>query len=126
MIAGMGAAAETFQQTGAERYESLVGEGAWADDVPYDVAVVSGSARVILLGERTALNLLGYLSGIATTSYRFAGAAQKGGARRRRGARRPRGGGRLLAFPRPADFISVGAITHSAPALDLSLLLETA
>ena len=32
------------------------------------LAVVSGAARVLLSGERTALNLLGRMSGIATTT----------------------------------------------------------
>ena len=81
LVFGLGAAAEAFQQAGAERFESLVGEGAWSHEAPRDVAVVSGNARAVLSGERTALNLLGHLSGIATLSHRFAEAAAKGGAR---------------------------------------------
>ena len=78
MISGFGAAAETFEQVGADRFESLVGEGSWTDDVPRDVARVSGAARAILTGERTALNFLGHLSGIATLTSRFVKAARTG------------------------------------------------
>lgn len=39
------------------------------------VAVVSGPARVLLAGERTALNLLCHLSGVASATRRFADAA---------------------------------------------------
>src|SRR4051812_16017519 len=37
-----------------------------------DVALVSGPARALLAGERTALNLLCHLSGVATLTARFA------------------------------------------------------
>ena len=69
-----------FEQAGAERFESLVGEGTWSDHVPRDVARVSGPARAILTGERTALNFLGHLSGVATLTARFVEAARPGGA----------------------------------------------
>jgi nicotinate-nucleotide pyrophosphorylase (carboxylating) len=39
--------------------------------VPVDVAAVSGSARALLAAERTALNLLCHLSGVATLTARF-------------------------------------------------------
>jgi nicotinate-nucleotide pyrophosphorylase (carboxylating) len=81
VISGFGAAAETFQQAGAERFESLVGEGEWSDEVPRDVAIVSGSARAILTGERTALNFLAHLSGVATLTAQFVKAARPGRAR---------------------------------------------
>jgi nicotinate-nucleotide pyrophosphorylase (carboxylating) len=81
VISGFAAAAETFQQAGAERFESLVGEGEWSDEVPRDVAIVSGSARAILTGERTALNFLAHLSGVATLTAQFVKAARPGRAR---------------------------------------------
>jgi len=81
VIFGFGVAAEAFQQAGAERFESLEGEGEWSDDIPRDVARVSGTARAILMGERTALNFLGHLSGIATLTAKFVEAASAGGAR---------------------------------------------
>jgi nicotinate-nucleotide pyrophosphorylase (carboxylating) len=39
--------------------------------VPTDVALASGSARALLAAERTALNLLCHLSGVATLTARF-------------------------------------------------------
>jgi nicotinate-nucleotide pyrophosphorylase (carboxylating) len=81
VISGFAAAAETFQQAGAERFESLAGEGEWGDVTPRDIAVVSGPARAILAGERTALNFLAHLSGIATMTAQFVEAAGSGGAK---------------------------------------------
>lgn len=46
-----------------------------------EVAVVTGSARALLAAERTALNLLGRLSGVATTTRRFVDAVDGTGAR---------------------------------------------
>jgi nicotinate-nucleotide pyrophosphorylase (carboxylating) len=78
VISGFGAAAEAFQQAGAERFESLVGEARWSDKVPRDIARVSGPARAILAGERVALNFLGHLSGVATLTAQFVEAASPG------------------------------------------------
>ncbi len=78
VISGFGAAAEVFSQAGADRFESLVGEGTWSDEVPVDIARVSGPARAILTGERTALNFLAHLSGIATLTAQFVEAARPG------------------------------------------------
>jgi len=78
VISGFGAAAETFEQVGADRFESLVGEGVWSDEIPRDIARVSGPARSILTGERTALNFLAHLSGIATLTTQFVEAARPG------------------------------------------------
>jgi nicotinate-nucleotide pyrophosphorylase (carboxylating) len=49
---------------------SLVADGDAIDAVPMEIARVSGPTRAILSGERTALNLLGRLSGIATLTAR--------------------------------------------------------
>jgi nicotinate-nucleotide pyrophosphorylase (carboxylating) len=68
---GLEAAAEAFRQAGAGELERLAPEGEWRDDVPADVALVSGSARALLAAERTALNFLCHLSGIATFTSRF-------------------------------------------------------
>ena len=81
VIYGFAAAAETFRQAGADRFESLVGEGEWSADVPRDIARVSGSARAILTGERTALNFLAHLAGVATITAQFVRAAGPDGAR---------------------------------------------
>ena len=55
------------------------------------VARVDGPARAVLTGERTALNLLGRLSGIATLTRRYVDAVEGTGARRSstRARRRP-------------------------------------
>jgi nicotinate-nucleotide pyrophosphorylase (carboxylating) len=52
------------------RFERLVQEGAWREQGG-PVLSVEGSARALLTGERTALNFLGRLSGIATLAARF-------------------------------------------------------
>jgi nicotinate-nucleotide pyrophosphorylase (carboxylating) len=52
------------------RFERLVEEGAVVDAAA-GVAIVSGLERAILTGERTALNFVGRLSGIATLTRRY-------------------------------------------------------
>lgn len=54
----------------AVSFERLVGEGSWREEGG-PVLSVEGSARALLTGERTALNFLGRLSGIATLAARF-------------------------------------------------------
>jgi nicotinate-nucleotide pyrophosphorylase (carboxylating) len=71
VLFGLEAASEAFAQAGAESFEGLEPEGRWRDSVPADVALVSGPARALLAAERTALNLLCHLSGIATLTARF-------------------------------------------------------
>ncbi len=71
VVAGLDAAEAVFRALDPEvEFERLVEDG----DVlpgPVPVARVSGSLRAILTGERTALNLLGRLSGIATATRRY-------------------------------------------------------
>ncbi len=62
------------------RVERLVEDGDLVEDTPAVLARVSGPARPILTGERTALNLLGRLSGIATLTGRFVDAVEGTGA----------------------------------------------
>jgi nicotinate-nucleotide pyrophosphorylase (carboxylating) len=71
IVFGLDVAREAFAQVGAEEFEELEPEGQWSDSVPTEVARVGGSARGLLAGERTALNLLCHLSGIATLTARF-------------------------------------------------------
>jgi nicotinate-nucleotide pyrophosphorylase (carboxylating) len=71
VIFGLEAATEAFRQTGAEVVDTMVVEGRWRETLPRTVAHVFGPARALLAGERTALNLLGHLSGIATLTARF-------------------------------------------------------
>ena len=79
-VFGLAAARETFEQAGVHEFEPLVGEGEWRERVPADVALVAGPARALLAGERTALNFLGHLSGIATLTARFVAAVDGSGA----------------------------------------------
>jgi nicotinate-nucleotide pyrophosphorylase (carboxylating) len=71
VVFGFELAAEAFRQCGAESFEAIAEEGKWNGDVPADIGLVAGSARALLAGERTALNFLGRLSGIATLTARF-------------------------------------------------------
>jgi nicotinate-nucleotide pyrophosphorylase (carboxylating) len=72
VLFGLDAAAEAFMQTGAVTFDRLTLEGKWRDEVPADVAMVTGKAAPLLAGERTALNFLGHLSGVATLAAQFA------------------------------------------------------
>ncbi len=75
VVAGLAVAAEVFQQTDpASVVEVRWGDGAHvqAGDV---VALVTGDARALLAAERTALNYLQRLSGIATLTARCVQAA---------------------------------------------------
>jgi nicotinate-nucleotide pyrophosphorylase (carboxylating) len=81
VVFGFEAAAEVFRQCGIDSFEPLVVEGQWRDDVPAQVAIAGGPAASLLAAERTALNFLGHLSGIATLTARFADAVAGTGAR---------------------------------------------
>jgi nicotinate-nucleotide pyrophosphorylase (carboxylating) len=72
VVFGFGAVEEVFRQVGADGIDRREAEGEWRDAVPVEVASVAGPARALLAGERTALNLLCHLSGIATLTARFA------------------------------------------------------
>jgi nicotinate-nucleotide pyrophosphorylase (carboxylating) len=52
-------------------FEALLSDGDRVGPDPTVIARVEGSGRALLTGERTALNLLGRLSGIATLTRRF-------------------------------------------------------
>jgi nicotinate-nucleotide pyrophosphorylase (carboxylating) len=71
VVFGLEAAAEAFRQAGAGELQRLVAEGEWHTFAPAEVATVEGPARALLAAERTALNLLAHLSGIATLTARF-------------------------------------------------------
>ena len=59
--------------------ERLVEEGVWREHGP--VISLRGQARALLTGERTALNFLGHLSGIATATTRAVAAIEGTGAK---------------------------------------------
>jgi nicotinate-nucleotide pyrophosphorylase (carboxylating) len=81
VVFGLAVVAETMRQCGVEDVDNLVVEGQWREDVPAEVAIASGSAAGLLAGERTALNFLGHLSGIATLTARYVEAVAGTGAR---------------------------------------------
>ncbi len=69
VIYGLDVAIETFRALDPEvAVERLVEEGEWRERGP--VLSLEGSARAILTGERTALNFLQRLSGVATMAAR--------------------------------------------------------
>jgi nicotinate-nucleotide pyrophosphorylase (carboxylating) len=81
VVYGLVAAAEVFRAVGVESFDPVIYEGTWHDEVPRDVARAEGLARDLLAAERTALNLLGHISGIATLTARFVKAVEGSGAR---------------------------------------------
>ncbi|HET7509750.1 MAG TPA: nicotinate-nucleotide diphosphorylase (carboxylating), partial [Solirubrobacterales bacterium] len=80
VVYGLEVVAETMRQCGVEDVDSLVVEGQWREHVPAEVLFASGSARSLLAAERTALNFLGRLSGVATLTARYAEAVVGTGA----------------------------------------------
>jgi nicotinate-nucleotide pyrophosphorylase (carboxylating) len=71
VVFGLAVVEETMRQCGVEHVEKLVVEGQWRQEVPAEIALASGPAWALLAAERTALNFLGHLSGIATSTARF-------------------------------------------------------
>ena len=79
VIYGLDVAIETFRALDPEVvFERLVDEGVWREGGP--VLALVGSARAILTGERTALNFLQRLSGVATMAARCVQAVSGTGA----------------------------------------------
>jgi len=80
VVFGLEVVAEAMRQCGVEDVDDLVVEGRWREEVPAEVLLASGSARGLLAAERTALNFLGHLSGVATLTARFVAAVAGTGA----------------------------------------------
>jgi nicotinate-nucleotide pyrophosphorylase (carboxylating) len=80
VVYGMGVVAEVMRQCGVKDVDDLIVEGQWRDAVPAEVVLASGPATALLAAERTALNFLGHLSGIATLTARFVAAVSGTGA----------------------------------------------
>jgi len=79
VIYGIDVASETFRGLDpAITIDRLVAEGEWREGGP--VLQLEGSARAILTGERTALNFLQRLSGVATMAARCVRAVEGTGA----------------------------------------------
>ncbi len=80
VIFGLEAAEEAFRQSASDvGLERLTPEGEWREGGP--VLSAEGGAAGILAAERTALNLLGRLSGVATMTARYVRAIEGTGAR---------------------------------------------
>jgi len=80
VVFGLGVVAEAMRQCGVENVDNLVVEGQWRDAVPAEVLFAGGPARGLLAAERTALNFLGHLSGVATLTARYVEAVAGTGA----------------------------------------------
>jgi nicotinate-nucleotide pyrophosphorylase (carboxylating) len=80
VVFGLAAAEETFRALDPEaHFERLVAEGVWRDGG--EVLRIEGEARALLSAERTALNFLQRLSGVATQAARYVRAIEGTGAR---------------------------------------------
>jgi nicotinate-nucleotide pyrophosphorylase (carboxylating) len=101
------------------RCERLVEEGLWREDGG-PVMVVEGRARALLTGERTALNFLAHLSGVATMSARAARAVE-GTSARVLDTRKTTPGMRALE---KAAVAAGGATNHRAGLYDAILIKE--
>jgi nicotinate-nucleotide pyrophosphorylase (carboxylating) len=80
VVFGLDVAERTFRALDPDIvFERLTAEGRWRDGGP--VLQIEGSSRTILTAERTALNFLQRLSGIATLTARYVQAVAGTGAR---------------------------------------------
>src|SRR3954468_18926966 len=101
--------------------ERLGPEGEWRETAA-PVLQVEGSARALLTGERTALNFLGRLSGIATATARVVRAVdQAGGGAKILDTRKTTPGLRRLEKRAVADG---GGVNHRAGLYDAILIKE--
>jgi nicotinate-nucleotide pyrophosphorylase (carboxylating) len=80
VVFGLAAVGEAMRLCGATDVDNLVVEGQWREEVPVEVVLAAGPARALLAAERTALNFLGHLSGVATLTARFVEAVEGTGA----------------------------------------------
>jgi nicotinate-nucleotide pyrophosphorylase (carboxylating) len=80
VVYGLDVVAEVMRQCGVEDVDNLVVEGQWREDVPAEVVFAAGPAAALLAAERTALNFLGRLSGVATLTARYVEAVAGTGA----------------------------------------------
>jgi nicotinate-nucleotide pyrophosphorylase (carboxylating) len=80
VVFGLELAEQVFRSLDPQvSFDRLTDEGRWREGGP--VLQIEGSARAILTGERTALNFLQRLSGVATMTARCVRAAEGTGAR---------------------------------------------
>jgi nicotinate-nucleotide pyrophosphorylase (carboxylating) len=119
-IYGLDAAEAAFAALDPEvRLERLVGEGIWREEGG-GVLAAEGNARALLTAERTALNFLAHLSGVATMAARAARAVAGTGARVL-DTRKTTPGMRALE---KAAVAAGGAVNHRAGLYDAILIKE--
>lgn len=81
VLSGLTAAEAVFRTLDpAVSFVAALADGEATEGPPTVVAGIEGDARALLTGERTALNLLGRLSGIATLTRRYVEAVEGTGA----------------------------------------------
>src|SRR4051794_14513025 len=121
VISGLDVAEAVFRRLDpAVAVERLGPEGEWREGGP--VLAVEGSARALLTGERTALNFLGRLSGVATAAARVVRAVDAaGGSAKILDTRKTTPGLRRLEKQAVADG---GAVNHRAGLFDFILIKE--
>jgi nicotinate-nucleotide pyrophosphorylase (carboxylating) len=119
-IYGMQAAETAFALLDPEaRIERLVGEGLWREGGG-PVMSIEGNARALLSAERTALNFLAHLSGVASMAARAARALE-GSTARALDTRKTTPGLRALE---KAAVAAGGAVNHRAGLYDAILIKE--
>ena len=122
VISGLDAAAAVFRRLDPEAViERLGPEGEWREP-PAPVLRIEGRARALLTAERTALNLLGRLSGVATATARVVREVEAaGGTARILDTRKTTPGMRALEKRAVADG---GGVNHRAGLYDAVLIKE--
>src|SRR3954454_1816807 len=122
VISGLDVAEAVFRRLDpAVTVERLGPEGEWRE-APAPVLRVDGAARALLTGERTALNFLGRLSGVATLTARVGRAVcEAGGGARILDTRKPTPGLRALE---KAAVAAGGGVNHRFGLWDAVLIKE--
>jgi nicotinate-nucleotide pyrophosphorylase (carboxylating) len=122
VVSGLEVAAAVFTRLDPEaRVRTLGPEGEWRD-AGAPVLEVEGTARALLTGERTALNFLGRLSGVATATARVVRAvAAAGGGAKILDTRKTTPGMRRLEKRAVADG---GGVNHRVGLFDFVLIKE--
>jgi nicotinate-nucleotide pyrophosphorylase (carboxylating) len=119
VLYGLDAAEATFRALDPDvRAQRLVAEGEWRERGP--VVSLQARKRALLTGERTALNFLGHLSGVATMAA-LAVRELQGTATRVRDTRKTTPGLRRLE---KAAVVAGGASNHRAGLYDAILIKE--
>jgi nicotinate-nucleotide pyrophosphorylase (carboxylating) len=122
VISGLAIAEGVFASLdAAARFERLGPEGAWRE-AGAPVLAIEGNARALLTAERTALNFLGRLSGVATLTARVvASVRQAGGTAQLLDTRKTTPGLRRLE---KAAVAAGGGVNHRAGLYDAILIKE--